>query len=174
MKLRLGIGHSVSKVKVIIITIGLAIVEIAGPLAFKFMHAEFLFQEGLKAYHRQDFVKAEDFWSRSLAEQKQDPSLSFQYSESATNLGYIVSLSGRNEEAKGLLKEAISIRSKLGKDWHKAISMHHLGRVYMREGHLAEAESLLKSAHATFERLCGENNIDTVDSVRSLQELARL
>lgn len=137
------------------------------------LHSEYLFQEGRKAYDQQNFLLAEKYWRNSLALQRKDPSLKFQLSESANNLGYTLTLLGREQEAESLLKEAICITGGLKHNCCKAISLRILGRLYMKQGRLREAEPLIKESLTWCEQLLSEKDIDTIASKHSFEELTK-
>lgn len=169
-----------NKVKGLVIILGFAGVAYVGffkpPTIIQCVlkwHSECLFQNGLKSYRKGDLLQAEKFWRQSLSEQETDSFLKFQESESANNLGYTLSLLGKDKEAETLLKRAIKLRRECRKDGSTGTSLYILGRFYLKQGRLKEAEPLLREALAINSRVYGPRDQDTVVTKRMLNELLK-
>ena len=88
----------------------------------------------------------------------------------AHELGVLCRVTGRFEEAEGLLREAVvGRREVLGSD-HKGTreSVHHLGKTLQSLRILPEAESLLEEAMNGFMKAHGEMHRDTLDGMHAL------
>jgi len=129
----------------------------------------------LMQLERQDYAAAEELARKSLKIRREAmPTPTMDTASSVNNLGILLLLQGRYDEALPVLQEAVDISRRVGGDQHPELAraLENLGNVYYRQGEFDRTLELLDEVMTIRKEVLGENSPDVARTLNNMGMVA--